>query len=86
MHEYEVLILQLVSHQSLQKHEFFLWFLVCAIKKIVLKDGIRVQVIKRYIFLSGTKSNDPLHTDCVPNVFKFTKIHAKTNLRITQMV
>ena len=35
------------------------------------------QVIKKYIHLSGTKSNDPLHIDYVPNVFKFTKISAK---------
>ena len=35
------------------------------------------QVIKNYIFLSGGKSNDPLHVDYVPNVFKFTKIPAK---------
>ena len=30
------------------------------------------QVIKKYIYLSGAKSNDPLH-----NVFKFTEISAK---------
>ena len=35
------------------------------------------QVIKKYIFLSGAESNDPLHIDYVPNVFKFTKIPAK---------
>ena len=35
------------------------------------------QVIKNYIFLSWGKSNDPLHIDYVPNVFKFTKIPAK---------
>ena len=35
------------------------------------------QVIKNYIFLSGAKSNDPLHIDYVPNVFRFTKIPAK---------
>ena len=35
------------------------------------------QVIKKYIFLSGAKSNDPLHIDYVPNVIKFTKIPAK---------
>ena len=35
------------------------------------------QVIKKYIFLSGAKSNDPLHTDYVPNVFKFTKMNPK---------
>ena len=31
----------------------------------------------KYIYLSGTKSNDPLHIVYVPNVFKFTKISAK---------
>ena len=35
------------------------------------------QVIKKYINLSGAKSNDSLHIDYVPNVFKFTKISAK---------
>ena len=35
------------------------------------------QVIKKYIYLSGAKSNDPLHIVYVPNVFKFTKISAK---------
>ena len=35
------------------------------------------QVIKKYIYLSGAKSNDPLHNVYVPNVFKFTKISAK---------
>ena len=36
-----------------------------------------VQVIKKYIYLSGAKSNDPLHIVCVPNEFKFTKNSAK---------
>ena len=35
------------------------------------------QVIKKIIYLSGAKSNDPLHIVYVPNVFKFTKISAK---------
>ena len=35
------------------------------------------QAIKKHIYLSGTKSNDPLHIVYVPNVFKFTKISAK---------
>ena len=35
------------------------------------------QVIKKYIYLSEAKSNDPLHFVYVPNVFKFTKISAK---------
>ena len=35
------------------------------------------QVIKKYIYLSGAKSNDPLHIVYVPNVLKFTKISAK---------
>ena len=36
-----------------------------------------VQVIKKYIYLSGAKSNDPLHIGYVPNVLNFTKILAK---------
>ena len=36
-----------------------------------------VQVIKKHIYLSGAKSNDPLHIVYVPNVFKFAKISAK---------
>ena len=43
----------------------------------MLKVSVRAQVIKKYIFFSGEKSNDPLHIDYVPNVFKFTKIPAK---------
>ena len=35
------------------------------------------QVIKKYIYLSGAKSNDPLHIVNVPNIFKFTKISVK---------
>ena len=35
------------------------------------------QVIKKYIYLSGAKSNDPLHIVYIPNAFKFTKILAK---------
>ena len=35
------------------------------------------QVIKKYIYLSEAKSNDPLHIVNVPNIFKFTKISAK---------
>ena len=35
------------------------------------------QVIKNYDYLSGEKSNDPLHIHYVVNVFKFTKISAK---------
>ena len=45
--------------------------------KFVFKVSVMAQVIKKYIFLSGAKSNDPLHIDCVPNVFKFTKMSAK---------
>ena len=44
------------------------------ITKFVLKVSVIAQVIKNYIFPSGGKSNDPLHIDYVPNVFKFTKI------------
>ena len=32
---------------------------------------------QKYIYLSGAKSNDPLHIVYVPNIFKFTKISAK---------
>ena len=35
------------------------------------------QVIKKYIYLSKTESNDPLHIVYIPNIFKFTKISAK---------
>ena len=35
------------------------------------------QVIKKYIYLSAAKSNDPLHIVNVPNIFKFTKISVK---------
>ena len=45
--------------------------------KFVFKVSVVVQVIKNHIFLSAAKSNDPLHIDYVPNVFKFTKIQAK---------
>ena len=41
------------------------------------KVSVMAQVIKKYIFLSGAKSNDSLHVDYVPNVFKFTKIQAQ---------
>ena len=43
----------------------------------MLKVSITTQVIKKYIYLSGLKLNDPLHIDYIPNVFKFTKISAK---------
>ena len=43
----------------------------------MLKVSIMAQVIKKYIYLSGAKSNDPLHIVYVPNVFKFTEISAK---------
>ena len=43
----------------------------------MLKVSVMSQVIKKYIYLSGEKSYDPLHVDYVPNVFKFTKISAK---------
>ena len=35
------------------------------------------QVIKKYIYHTGAKSNDPLYIVNVPNIFKFTKISAK---------
>ena len=38
------------------------------------------QVIQKYIYLSGAKSNDPLHIIYVTNVFKFIKISAKGQL------
>ena len=43
----------------------------------MLKVSDMAQVIKKYIYLSGTKSNDPLHIVYIPNVFKFTWISAK---------
>ena len=43
----------------------------------MLKVSIIAQVIEKYIYLSGAKSNDPLHIDYIPNVFKFTKISVK---------
>ena len=43
----------------------------------MLKVNDMAQVIKKYIYPSGAKSNDPLHIVYVPNVFKFTKILAK---------
>ena len=43
----------------------------------MLKVCDMVQVIKKYIYLSGEKSDDPLHIVYVPNVFKFSKISAK---------
>ena len=76
-HLKKVLILQLVSHRSFQKHEFFLQFILSANKRFVWKVSVMAQVIKKYIFLSGAKSNDSLHIDYVPNLFKFTKIQAQ---------
>ena len=46
-------------------------------EKLVLKVRDMAQVIKKYIYFSGAKSNDPLHFIYIPNVFKFTKISAK---------
>ena len=66
-HEYVVLILQLVSHRSFQKHEFFLQLILSAPKRFVWKVSVMAQVIKKYIFLSGAKSNDSLHIDYFPN-------------------
>ena len=43
----------------------------------MLKASDIVQVIKKYIYLSGAKSNDPLHIVSLPNIFKFTKISVK---------
>ena len=45
--------------------------------KTCVKVSDMAQVIKKYIYLSWAKSNDPLHIVYVPNVFKFTKISAK---------
>ena len=72
-----MLVLQPASHRSFRKHEFFVQFILPANKKFMLKVSVMAQIIKIYIFLSGAKSNDPLHIDYVPNVFKFTKIPAK---------
>ena len=71
-----MLILQLVSHRNFQKMSFSYNFFFL-LTKFVLKVTVRAQVIKKYIFLSGAKLNDPLLIDYVPNVFKFTKIPAK---------
>ena len=35
------------------------------------------QVTKKYIYLSGAKSNDPLHIVYIANAFKFTNTLAK---------
>ena len=75
-------ILQLIRHCSFQKHEFFIQFLSAITNKNLCQSwwyGLSniAQVIKKYIYLSGAKSNDPLHIVYVPNVFKFTKISAK---------
>ena len=43
----------------------------------MLKISVIAQVIKKYIFFSAEKSNDPLHNDYFPNVFEFAKIQAK---------
>ena len=45
--------------------------------KTCVKVSDIAQVIKKHIYFSGAKSNDPLHIVYVPNVFKFTKISAK---------
>ena len=55
----------------------FSYNLLFLLTQFVLKVSVLAQIIKNYIFPSGAKSNDPLHTDYVPNVFKFTKIPAK---------
>ena len=49
-HEYVVLILQLVSHRSFQKHEFFLQFILSANKRFVWKVSVMAQVIKKIYF------------------------------------
>ena len=56
---------------------FFVQFLLSDNKQLVLKVSVLVQVIKKYIFLSGKKLNDLAQIDYVPNVFKFTRIKAK---------
>ena len=43
----------------------------------MFKVSDMAQVIKKYIYFSGAKSNDPLHIVYDPNVFKFNKISAK---------
>ena len=43
----------------------------------MLKVSDIAQVIKKQIYVSGWKLNDPLLIVYVPNVFKFTKISAK---------
>ena len=44
--------------------------------KTCIKVSDIAQVIKKYIYLSGEKSNNPLHIVYVQNVFNFTKISA----------
>ena len=43
----------------------------------MLKVRVTAQVIKKYIYLSGPKLNDPFHIDYISNLLKFTKISAK---------
>ena len=76
-HIYAVLILQLMSHRSFQKHVSFLQFFLSANKKLVLRVSNMAQVIKKIYLPFRAKSNDPLHIVYVPYVFKFTKILAK---------
>ena len=56
----------MVIHRSFREHEFFLKFFLSANEKFELKVSVISQVIKKFIFLSGAKSNNPMHIDYVP--------------------
>ena len=64
MHKYVALILQLTDKPSkFSKALIFPTISSFCWQKLVLKVSIMVQVIKKYIYLLGTKLNDPLHID-----------------------
>ena len=76
-----VLILQLIivvfKNMNFSYNFFFLLTTTC-VKVSDVTQAIQLkQLIKKHIYLSGAKSNDPLHIVYIPNVFKFTKISAK---------
>ena len=78
MHKYVALILQLTDKPSkFSKALIFPIISSFCWQKLVLKVSIMAQLIKKYIYLLGTKLNNPLHIDYISNVFKFTKISAK---------
>ena len=75
-HEYVVLILQLVSHRSFQKHEFFLQFILSANKRFVWKVSVMAQVIKKIYFPFRGKI-ERFTSYWLLSKFKFTKIQAQ---------